>query len=76
MAQVLPNKKYDHAFAIIRVDLFCESDTPPEQKITVVKVVWDQQRAEEETERLNRLNGAKGAQYFWQVARLERRSDV
>ncbi len=75
MVQALPNKKYDHAFAIIRVDLFHELDTPLEHKITVVKVVWTEQMAEEETERLNKLNDTKGSKYFWQLTRLERRSE-
>lgn len=67
-----PNKEAIHVFAIIRIDAFQPPDVPLESKITVKKVVWTQEIAEQEVERLNKLNTAKGALYFWQITRLEK----
>src|SRR5687767_11674173 len=66
-----PNKQFDIAFAIIRVDSF-EFSTEPEVAIAVQKVVWSQKLAESEVSRLNKLNVDKDVRYFWQVARIER----
>ena len=74
MVQFSPNLKYDHVFAIIRVDMFCDLESDPEQSITVKKIVSTQQEAETEVARLNRLVGNKRSKYFWQVTRLERNS--
>ncbi len=67
-----PNAKYDHVFAIIRVDRFQTADSPVEETITVKKIVRDQAAAEREVERLNKLNADVGCVYFWQMTRLER----
>ncbi len=67
-----PNKKFDHVFAIVRVDTFHELDVPFEKTVTVKKVVWTEKIAEQEVERLNKLNASVGAVYFWQLTRLER----
>ena len=66
--------RYDHAFAILRfdADMAAEFGMKPDY-VAVTKVVWTEDRAAREVERLNRLNANKGAVYFWQVARLERR---
>jgi len=58
------------AFAIVRVDLEVEDD---ESRFTVTGVAWDQDFAESEVARLNDLNGDKGARYFWQATRVQRR---
>ena len=73
MAEARPNSKYDHVYAIVRVDTFHELEIPVESAITVKKVVWTQEVAEAEVIRLNRLNKEKGAVYFWQITRLERK---
>lgn len=66
-----PHSKYAHVYAIVRVD---NSDpiTSPEDVVTVQKVVWDKSTAENEVERLNRLNAGKGCVYFYQVTRLDK----
>lgn len=72
MSEDTRNSTYDHAFAIVRVDLFHDLAADPETAITVKKVVLSEQFAEEEVSRLNTLNRDKQCMYFWQVTRLER----
>ena len=57
----------DHAqlCAIFRCDQHRSTQIDPEQLLCVQRVVWSKSRAEEEVERLNRLNGPKGSLYFW-----------
>ncbi len=76
MAMLNPNLKYDHAFAVVRVDTFKHINEVPETAITVNKVVSSEEDAEVEVAHLNSLNKEreKGAIYFWQVTRLEPRS--
>jgi hypothetical protein len=59
-----------HVFAVVRVDAFQSSDSPWQNRITVKEVVQTEQEARTEVERLNTLNKAKGAVYFWQITRL------
>ncbi len=75
MSRWNPNLKYDHVFAIVRVDSFYKIEVSPETAITVQKVVWDQETAEAEAARLNDLNKDKGCMYFWTITRLERKLD-
>ncbi len=63
----------DHAYAIVRVDLFQDDDVPWTTRVTVKKVLWDQKVAEEEVRRLNDVNSTKGCVYFWQTTRVEKR---
>jgi hypothetical protein len=58
------------AFAIVRIDVDIEND---EDRFTVTRIVWDEAFADSEVARLNELNAAKGARYFWQATRAERR---
>ena len=61
-------KDYKQVYAIIRYEgNFKELQI----SITVTKLVWSQERAKSEVERLNKLNADKGCTYFWQVTRLE-----
>lgn len=69
-APLRPNATFDHVYAIVRVDRYSADAVPT---ITVKQIVWSQEAAEQEVERLNVLNRPKGAGYFWQVTRLERR---
>ena len=62
--------KNDPAFAIIRIDADVKGD---EHRFTVTRIVWDQALADSEVARLNELNAAKGAHYFWQATRAQRR---
>jgi hypothetical protein len=66
------NAKYDHVYAIIRLDEFLSGAAPDRNLITVKKVVRSQEEAEREVHRLNKLNADKGCQYFYQITRLER----
>ena len=63
------NSKYNHLFAVIRIDMFQE-EAPLEEKITITKIVLTQEAAEQEVKRLNALNGSKGCLYFWQITRM------
>ena len=61
----------DPAYAIIRVDLDVKDD---EARFTVRRIVWSEELAEAEVQRLQELNGDKGARYLWQYTRVDRRS--
>jgi hypothetical protein len=74
MAKWKPNASYDHVFAIVRIGDGAFMECDPEAAITVKKIVWSQQEAEQEVARLNRQNRDRGALYFRQITRLERRS--
>jgi hypothetical protein len=66
-----PNPRYQHAFAIIRIDEYSDPETPIEHRITVKKIVLDAEDAEREVERLNRLRAGKRGRYFSQITRIE-----
>ncbi len=68
-----PNLKYDHVFAIVRVDNYQTSAGAPQDSITITKVLFSESAARREVERLIRLNREKGPAYFYQLTRLERR---
>ena len=61
------------AYAIIRVDLDVEDD---EARFTVRRIVWSEELAEAEVQRLQELNADKGARYLWQYTRVDRRSST
>jgi hypothetical protein len=61
----------DPAYAIIRVDLDGKDD---EARFTVRRIVWSEELAEAEVQRLKELNADKGARYLWQYTRVDRRS--
>jgi hypothetical protein len=63
----------DPAYAIIRVDLDVEDD---EARFTVRHIVWSEELAEAEVQRLQALNADKGARYLWQYTRVDRRSSA
>jgi hypothetical protein len=65
------NSKSEHIFAILRFD----SDMAAEfgmktDYITVTRIVRSEDQAIAEVQRLNQLNGDKGAVYFWRSSRL------
>jgi hypothetical protein len=41
-------------------------------RVGIKKVVWTQEIAEREVDRLNEVNGHKGYVYFWHYARLQK----
>ena len=59
------------AYAIVRVDHDAPSD---EERFTVRRIVWDEELAETEVQRLSQLNADKSCGYFWQYTRVDRRS--
>ena len=68
-----PNARFDHVYAIIRLDDFLGPDVPAMNKITIKKVMRCAEAAEAEAKRLNDLrHGRPGVHYFVQITRLER----
>lgn len=74
MTELQPNFKFDHVYAIIRIDQFHHKNARFEDTIYVVKVVRSKEIAEAETQRLNALNADKSSKCHFQVTRLERNS--
>jgi hypothetical protein len=65
--------RFDHVYAIVRVDGFYSGlDVPPDHCITVKKIVLDADTAEAEVKRLNVLNAGKNCHYFFQLTRVEK----
>ena len=60
-----------YGYAIVRIDEFLGDHIPIERRITVKKVVNDPDEADQEVERLNRLQAGKKVRYFSQITRLE-----
>ena len=59
-----------HVFAVVRYDAFQDASVLPQNRITVTKIVSNEEAARAEVDRLNRLNGGKGCIYFWQVTSI------
>ena len=73
MTQESPNAKYDHIYAIIRLDRdVISGGIIDRNQVMVKKVVLSKEKAEQEVDRLNRLNSDKGCEYYYQITRLER----
>jgi hypothetical protein len=68
-----PHRKFDHAYAILRIDPLQSPNTPPDAAVTVKRIVWSEQAAAAEVARLNALRPGTAPRYFWQVTRVERR---
>jgi hypothetical protein len=62
--------RYKHVYAIVRLDQFLPEDSDLESRVAVKKIVWTVEEAQAEVDRLNKLNGPKGARYFWRTTRL------
>jgi len=69
-------KNVRHVFAVVRIDQFLTDVSPPENTITVKEIVLTQEEAEEEVQRLNKLNCDKNCLYFWQKTRFVDRQDM
>lgn len=73
MSKLKPNAKYDHAYAIVRIDGNKEVYTIGNKEytnpgVTVTKILWNFEIAEKEVERLNQgLN-----RYILQITRVEK----
>ena len=68
-----PHSKYAHLYVVLRLD---PDMIEPEHQIAVTKVFRSELDANEEVERLNALNGGKGARYLMRVGRLIESADV
>jgi hypothetical protein len=69
MSKIPAEKK--QVYAIVRVDEFHDESVTWANKIKVTKVVFDRLTAQSEVDRLTRINGGKGATYFWQATHIE-----
>jgi hypothetical protein len=68
-----PNAKYDHVFAIVRLDLGDAEPRRLDRKwITIKEIVPSMEAAEKEVLRLNKLNADKNCIYYWEITRLVR----
>lgn len=73
MESMMPNTKFDHVYAIVRVDAVDSSECLRlPDTITVKKIMKSKEAAEQEVLRLNAVNSSKGCVYFTQLTRLER----
>lgn len=70
------NAKFDHVYAIIRIDCPPSAKTiaVEEVSVTVTRVLFNKDMAEREVDRLNTLNSQKGCQYICQLTRLEKKA--
>jgi hypothetical protein len=75
MSDVKTPKGYDAGYAIVRYDFFLEG-AEPHERFTVKCVVWDQEEADKEVERLNDLRTDSKTRYFWQYTRVKQRGMV
>jgi hypothetical protein len=57
-------------YAVIRLDL--DRIYSDEDRYTVKRIVWTEDQAAAEVERLNRLNADKNCRYFWQYTRVDK----
>jgi hypothetical protein len=58
-------------FVVLRLDDYPGAQIDKVELVTATKAFEDQGEAEAEADRLNALNGAKGARYFVRLARLQ-----
>ena len=63
------NSKFQHLYAVVRIDLPVNLDNP-ENSIAVVKVHSAKEHADSEASRLNALNQKKGCSYIVYTTRL------
>jgi hypothetical protein len=66
------NPRFDHVYAVVRIDSFLGPETPLENKIAIKEILWTEEAARREVDRLNQLNEGKGCHDFWQTTRLEK----
>jgi hypothetical protein len=66
---MMEHSKLIHVFAIIRVET--SGDYSWQNRVTVTKIMKDEEMAKQEVERLNKLNAEKGCLYFLQITRME-----
>ena len=57
-------------YAVVRIDRFQPEEVALENRVSVKEVVWSEEEARAEVDRLNGLNSDKDVHYFWQATRL------
>ena len=62
-------RKKVQLYVVVRVDGTINSQEEANDRIAVTKVLPDFEEATREVERLNKLNGSKGAYYFCRATR-------
>jgi hypothetical protein len=67
---VTSKRRFEHAYAVVRVDLFQGDDVEWNNRVTVKSIEWTREAAEREAERLNRVNNGKQCVYFAQTTRV------
>jgi hypothetical protein len=72
-ATYTPRVKNVPAFAIVRLDDYMARD---EDRFTITRIVWRQDIAESEVQRLNKLNADKDCRYIWQATRAQPPSEI
>jgi hypothetical protein len=60
-----------HVFVVLRHDRFDPPLPDATGAIVATKAFWSEEEAEAEVRRLNQVNAAAGATYFWRIARLD-----
>lgn len=63
------HSKFRHVYVVLRIDLPVNNESP-ENSFSVVKVFSSKMTAEQELNRLNRVNSGKCCRYLLQVTRL------
>jgi hypothetical protein len=71
-----PNLRYDHAWAVIRLDGVKTGGELNQYHVTVMRVYWTREKAMREVARLNELNAAKDCFYYSTSTRIERRQSA
>jgi hypothetical protein len=64
-----PHSKFRHLYAVLRIDMPVSLENP-ENSIAVVKVFHSKMSAEQEVDRLNKVNSERGCRYVLQATRL------
>ncbi|PRQ02178.1 hypothetical protein ENSA5_26370 [Enhygromyxa salina] len=68
----MARNEHERAFAIVRLDDFQGQEVDLRNRVTVKRIVWSEEEAEREVERLNELHD--DVRYFWQATRVDRRA--
>ena len=74
MVDEKPNAKFEHVFAVVRIDTDLLSGQSLDNAFTIVKALRKREDADREVERLNDVNADKSCNYFVQLCRLEKQT--
>jgi hypothetical protein len=74
MVDQQPNAKFEHVYAIVRIDTDMLSSQSLDNAFTIVKALRKREDADKEIDRLNSVNAGKSCSYFVQLCRLEKQT--